>query len=240
MGVLGEKDVYERGICLAVVYTDLPVGWTFEAGFDVTQKHGGIATKIDGQAIVEIDGKPALDVYNEWVDGEIDRLQEQAAEPGVIRDLLTLHPLYRRYRSPTGQDYHLFSHPWPKDDRMRDKSVMTSTKIQAGEEISLSSGTWETLLNRVGNLPTNAKANGRIRVDTRPVLAVGFVCGGVLGVIPETERHKMSFLLNYANSNGPFIASFTWGEQGHFPGIGNKHGNLSTSFLVIASRGTSP
>jgi hypothetical protein len=237
MGVLGQHDVYERGICLAVLYTSLPLGWTFEGGFDVTEKHAGIVTKVEGQAIVEIDNRPALDVYNEWVDGEIDHLHEQAAEPGVVRDLLTLHPLYRRYKSSTGQDYLLFSHPWPRDDRMQDKSVMTSTKIKAGEEVCLSSGTWETLLNRIGNLPTNAKADGRIRVGTRPALAIGFVCGGVLGVIPEAERHKMSFLMNYANGNGPFIACFTWGEQGHFPGIGNKHGNLLTSFLVIAPGG---
>jgi hypothetical protein len=237
MGVLGENEVYERGICLAVLYTDLPLGWTFEAGFDVTEKHAGIATRVEGQAIVEIDNKPALDVYNGWVDGEIDRLHEQGAKPGVIRDLLTLHPLYRRYKSPTGQDYLLFSHPWPRDDRMQDKSIMTSTQIKAGEEVCLSSGTWETLLNRVGRLPTNAKGNGRIRVGTRPVLAIGFICGGVLGVIPETERDKMSFLINYANGNGPFITSFTWGEQGHFPGIGNKHGNLLTSLLVIGPGG---
>lgn len=240
MGVFGEDDVHERGICLAVLYTDLPLGWTFEAGFDVTEKHAGIATKVEGQAIVEIDGKPALDVYNGWVDDQIGRFRAQGAKPGVIRDLLTLHPLYRRYKSPTGQDYLLFSHPWPKDDRMEDKSIMTSTQIKAGEEVCLSSGTWETLLNRVGNLPTNAKVNGRLRVGTRPVLALGFICGGVLGVIPETERHKMSFLLNYANGNGPFLTSFTWGEQGYFPGIGNKHGNLLTSFLVIAPGGISP
>jgi hypothetical protein len=238
MGVLGANEVYERGICLAVLYTDLPLGWTFEAGFDVTEKHAGIATKVEGQTLVEIDHQPALDVYNGWVEGEIDRLRAQGATPGVIRDLLTLHPLYRRYQSPTGQDYLLFSHPWPKDDRLQDKSIMTSTQIKAGEEVCLSSGTWETLLNRIGNLPTNARANGRIRIGTRPVLAIGFICGGVLGVIPETERDKMSFLLNAANGDSPFITSFTWGEQGHFPGIGNKHGNLLTSLLVIAPGGT--
>ena len=78
MGVLGENEVYERGICLAVLYTDLPLGWTFEAGFDVTEKHAGIATKVEGQALVEIDGRPALDVYNEWVDNEIGRLRGKA------------------------------------------------------------------------------------------------------------------------------------------------------------------
>jgi len=45
---------------------------------------------------------------------------------------------------------------------------------------------------------------------------------------------KLDSKINYTNNNAPFISTFTWGEQGYFPGIGNKHGNLLTSFLVIA------
>jgi len=238
LAVFGQDKPYRNGVSLAVIYTDLPIGWTFEGGFDVTDKHTGIVTEVDGQAIVEIDGRPALDVYNEWLDGEIERLHEEVGKPDVIRDLLILHPVYRKYTSPSGQDYFLFSHPWPKDDEMSERSVMTSTKIRTGERLFLSHGTWETLINRIGSLPTNAKVQGGIRIDTKPVFSIGFICGGVMGVIPEVERQKMSFLINYANNNAPFIANFTWGEQGHFPGIGCKHGNLLTAFLVIGPKGT--
>jgi hypothetical protein len=235
--VFGENKAYDDGVSLAVIYTDLPIGWTFEGGFDVTGEHTGIVTEAEGQTIVQIDNEPALDVYNQWLDGEIEKLHKEVGQSDLIRDLLTLHPLYRKFTSPSGQDYFLFSHPWPKDDKMEDKSVRTSTKIKAGERIYLSHGTWETLINRIGNLPKNAKVQGGIRIDATPILAIGSICGGVMGVITETEREKMSFLINYANKGGPFIASFTWGEQGHFPGIGNKHGNLLTSFLVIAQKG---
>jgi len=236
IAVFGEDAIYEKGVSLAVIYTDLPIGWTFEGGFDVTDKNSGIVTKVDGQDIVEIDNRPALDVYNQWLGGKIDELYEEGKEPGVIRDLLTLHPIYRKYTSRDGQDYFLFSHPWPKDDEMKDRSVSTSTKIQPGERVCLSNGTWETLINRIGNLPRNAKIHGGIDVAQKPVLAIGFICGGVMGVIPESEREKLPILINYTNNNAPFIANFTWGEQGHFPGIGNKHGNLLTSFLVIGPK----
>ena len=103
------------------------------------------------------------------------------------------------------------------------------------ERIYLSHGTWETLVNRIGNLPRNAKINGGIDASQKPLFAIGFICGGVMGVIPETEREKLPILINYTNNNAPFIACFTWGEQGHFPGVGNKHGNLSTSFLIVGS-----
>ncbi len=233
IAVFGANAAYSEGASVAVVYTDLPIGWRFEGGFDVTDEHSGIVTKVDGQKIVEIDDKPALDVYDQWLGGKIEKLYNQVKRAEEIRDLLTLHPVYRKYRSPSGQDYFLFSHPWPADERMKGRCISTSTKIQPGERVYLSHGTWETLVNRIGNLPRHAMIQGGMSAADRPLLGIGFICGGVMGVIPETEREKLPVLINYTNNNAPFIANFTWGEQGHFPGVGNKHGNLLTSFLVI-------
>jgi hypothetical protein len=234
--VFGENKVYEKGISLAVIYTKLSVGSTFEGGFDVKDPSMGIVTKVDGQAIVEIDHRPALDVYDEWLGGEIGKLYKETPRFDLVRALLTLHPLYRKYTSSDGKVYSLFSHPWPKDKTLTERSVMTSTKIKVGERIYLSHGTWETLMNRVGNLPKMAKTHGKIDMNAKSIFGIGYICAGVLGTIPETERAKMPSLINYSNNNAPFIAPFTWGEQGHFPGIGNKHGNLLTSFLVISDK----
>jgi hypothetical protein len=235
--VFGENKVYDKGISLAVIYTKFSVGSIFEGGFEVKDPSTGIVTKVDGQAIVEIDNKPALDVYDGWLGGEIGKLFKEYGRFDLVRGLLTLHPLYRKYISPNGEIYSLFSHPWPKDKALVERSVMTSTKIKAGERIYLSHGTWETLMNRIGNLPKNAKLQGEIDINKKSIFGIGYICAGVLGTIPEAERGKMPLLINYANNDAPFIAPFTWGEQGHFPGIGNKHGNLLTSFLVISEKG---
>lgn len=235
--VFGENKVYEKGVSLAVIYTKFQVGYTFEGGFDVKDPNTGIVTKVDGQAIVEIDGRPALDVYDEWLGGEIGKLCKEVVRFDLVRGLLTLHPIYRRYSSADGKVYSLFSHPWPKDKTLVERSVSTSTKIKVGERIYLSHGTWETLINRIGNLPRNAKVQGKINMNTKPIFGIGYICAGVMGTIPETEREKLPLLINYANNYAPFIGTFTWGEQGHFPGIGNKHGNLLTSFLVITDKG---
>lgn len=235
-GVWGSREVYTEGISLAVIYTRLPLGWVFEGGFDVQDTHGGIVSKVDGRAIVEIDHRPALDVYNEWLGGRIDKLFAEVGDPRKIRDLLTLHPLYRRYTSAEGQNFFLFSHPWPKDQTLKERSVMTSTNIKAGDKVYLSHGTWETLVNRIGNLPTGARVRGGISPGKKPILGIGYLCAGVMGTIPEDERARMAPLINYAHKDAPFIAAFTWGEQGHFPGIGNLHGNLLTSFLVIGAQ----
>ena len=231
--VFGKTEVYDKGVSLAVIYTDLPIGWTFEGGFDTTDPHSGVVTAVDGQAILEIDNRPALEVYDEWLNGEIMRLYVEHNDTRVIKDLLTLHPLYRKYTSETGQEYALFSHPWARDPTMVDRAVATSTKIKVGERVYLSHGTWEVLENRVCNLPTKAKISGDVPLDSKPLFSVGYVCAGVMGTIPEDEREKLPILINYANNNAPFIAPFTSGEQGHFPGVGNKHGNLLTSFTII-------
>ena len=235
--VFGENKVYEKGISLAVIYTKFSAGYIFEGGFDVKDPNTGIVTKVDGQAIVEIDGKPALDVYDAWLAGEIGKLCKETVRFDLVRGLLTLHPLYRKYTSSNGKVYSLFSHPWPRDKTLVERSISTSTKIKVGERIYLSHGTWETLMNRVGNLPKMAKMQGKMDMNAKPIFGIGYICAGVLGTIPEAERGKLPFLINYSNNNTPFIAPFTWGEQGHFPGIGNKHGNLLTSFLVITDKG---
>jgi len=236
--VFGENNkVYEKGVSLSVIYTKLSVGSTFEGGFDVKDPNSGIVTKVDGQAIVEIDHKPALDVYDEWLGGEITKLCREVPRFDLVRALLTLHPIYRKYTGPDGKVYSLFSHPWPKDKTLVERAVSTSTKIKVGERIYLSHGTWETLMNRIGNLPKHAKINGKMDIQKKPIFGIGYICAGVLGTIPEAERGKMPLLLNYANNDAPFIGTFTWGEQGHFPGIGNKHGNLLTSFIVVTDKG---
>jgi hypothetical protein len=235
-GVTGEKQVYDQGVSLAVIYTDLPVGWIFEGGFDVRDPHTGVVTKVENQAIVEIDHRPALDVYDEWLGGKVKGMFAETGDFNTVRTFLNLHPIYRKYSVAGGQNYFLFSHPWPKDKTLNDKAIMTSTKIKAGERIYLSHGTWERLLNRIIELPKKAKINGGMRVDATPILGIGYLCAGVMGVIPENEREKMSKLINYANHDGPFIATFTWGEQGYFSGLGNKHVNLSTSFIVIGDK----
>lgn len=235
--VFGRNEAYEEGVSMAVIYTALPVGWYFEGGFDVSEKTSGIVTKVDMQTIYEIDNRPALDVYDEWLGGEITKVYAQLKTERPIRDLMTLHPLYRKYKDETGKEYNLFSHPWPKDPNMTEKEIMTSTKIKTGERVYLSNGKWETLLNRISLLPLKAKTEGGMGSDSAALFTMGYICNGVYGAIPESERAKMPVLINHANNNVPFIAPFTSGEQGHLIGIGNKHGNLLTSFIEIGDTG---
>ena len=234
--VLGDQEVFAQGISLAVIYTRLPLGWVFEGGFDAQESSKGVITKVEGRTIFQINWRPALEVYDEWLGGKIMKLHQEGADDSTIRNLLILNPFYRRFTSRHGQDYFLFSHPWPQDRTLQNKSMETSTRLKAGDEIHLTHGTWERLLNRIGNLPVKARIQGGFGSENQAVLAIGYICAGVMRVVPEAERQKMASLLNYANHETPFIVPFTWGEQGYFPGVGYKHGNLLTSFLVIGEK----
>ena len=163
-GVFGEHGVYETGLSLAVLYTHLPLAWIFEGGFDTVDTPSGIVTKMAGRDILEIDHRPALEVYDQWLGGQVSTLIREGADLRKIRDVLTLHPLVRRYAAPGGQDFLLFSHPYPTKKALSDKSISTSTNIQPGDRVYLSHGTWETLLNRIGNLPLNAKVRSLYRI----------------------------------------------------------------------------
>ena len=234
--VMNNDGAYEIGISVAVIYTDLPVGMAFEAGYDTTGKHSGVVTKVSGQNIEEIDGKPALDVYNEWMDGEIERLaKKEMKKPAEIEAFLSLHPFYRKLTSPEGQDYYLFSRPWPNDPNMVNKFIKTNTNIMPQEKIYLSHGTWDILMNRIGIVASKAKTLCGLEPADKPALVIGIICGGVMGCIPEAEKSKFPYLIKYSTGGDCMIGAFTSGEQGHFPGVGNRHSNLTTSFLVIGS-----
>jgi hypothetical protein len=232
--IAGEANAGE-GLSVAAVYTDLPVGTTFEGGYDVSSSRSGVITRVeDGVRLVEIDGRPALDVYDEWLEGGMRRLYKE--QPKAVADeTLALTPLYTRHRSPKGEVYSIFAHVWPSDDALQSKSLNIGTRMQEGERLHLANGTWETLLNRIANLPRVARRRGDLEATT-PIVGFGYVCSGVFSVIPLQERPKAPLLMGENHGAAPFIAPVSWGEYGYLPGVGNKYGNLLTSFLVIGPR----
>jgi hypothetical protein len=233
---IGNDHAYSEGVSFALFYTDLPVGWVFEAGFDKQDEFSGVVTKMDGRRIVEIDNEPAYDVYDRWLGGEVTRLRLQGEETDTFRDFLSLHPLFRKFESPDGSTYSVFSHPWAPNKDLITNGLNTTTDIKVGERVYLSYGTWEALLNRIGSLPGSARESIALDENAPVSFAIGTICAGVLGVIPDEERKKFPVLINHANGKAPFIASITWGEQGVLPGVGFQHCNLTTSFLVIGTK----
>ncbi|WP_456482603.1 FIST signal transduction protein [Methanopyrus sp.] len=69
--VICDKGVFERGVVYAAVSTFLKVGWSFASSLKPVTKLGTITESREDNVIVEIDGRPAGEVY-------IERLKEVA------------------------------------------------------------------------------------------------------------------------------------------------------------------
>ncbi|MCG6863310.1 MAG: hypothetical protein LJE70_18890 [Chromatiaceae bacterium] len=226
----------DTGVSIAVLYTDLPVGWAYEGGYDMLDKHSGVVTKMDGRRIVELDHKPAFEVYDQWMDGKVSQFLADKSQADRFRDFLSLHPLARLRTAPDGTNYTILSHPWAPNTDLITNGLNTTTDIKEGDRVYLSYGTWEILLNRLGSLPAKSRNTTSFGENTPVLMSLGYFCAGVLGTIPENERELIPTLINHANENAPFIGNISWGEQGQIPGVGNQHGNLTVGFLAIGGK----
>jgi len=225
------ENVYSNGLSLAVVYTNLKISYFYEAGYPVTEKKG-IITKAKERVIYEIDGRPAAEVYNEWTGGVFDKYLK---EPGKIWGILsesTFYPLAKVLRVPGKEPFYLTIHPL---DIRLDHSLGVFAEVTNGDEIALLHGNWEILLNRFRTTPMKALEKYNLKKD-EGLFAVYTYCAGTMLAIPEKERPKMPLLVKEAVGEVPFIGTFTFGEQGYVPAIGNHHGNLVNSIVIFSLR----
>src|SRR5450432_1036682 len=68
--VIANEKVIKSGVSVAVFYAADPFGWSYGGGYRRTTT-AGIVTKCKDRLILEIDGKPAADVYNQWLGGRV-------------------------------------------------------------------------------------------------------------------------------------------------------------------------
>lgn len=221
--------VYRNGLALAVAYTDLKVGYFYEAGYPVTENKGTV-TRAEGRVIYEIDGRPAAEVYNEWTGGVFT---QQLAKSGKVWGILaeaTLYPIAKVLRAPGIEPFYLAVHPL---DIRPDHSLGVFADMETGDEIVLLHGDWSMLLNRFRTTPKKTLETFKIEKG-EGLFALYTYCAGTLLAIPETERAKMPLLVKEVIGDTPFIGTFTFGEQGYVPEIGNHHGNLVNSIVIFS------
>lgn len=221
--------VYKNGLALAVMYTDLKIGFAYEAGYPVTEKSGTV-TKAEGRVIYEINGRPAAEVYNEWTGGAFDT---QMKQPGKVWGILaeaTFYPIAKILRTPGREPFYLAVHPL---SILSDYSLEVFADMKNGDEIALLHGDWDVLLDRFRRTPAKVLEEFGIKKG-EAIFALYTYCAGTMLAIPEEERPKMPLLVKEVIGDVPFIGTFTFGEQGFVPDIGNHHGNLVNSVILVA------
>lgn len=236
-GIIGGGRVFVRGVSVALIYTDLPVGMISETGFKPRDIKSGIITslEVDGSKTIirGIDNRPAWTVYNEWLKNGPENVLKERGNLGAVTDYTALNPLFRQLSGPAGQIYYIYNHPLVDQATLKDKAFYVYARFRRGDRIQLTSGSWESVLNTIWSAPSLARNRAGI---TKPVFSFGYICAGLLGSIPEAEREKVHPLMLEAARGAPFLSGFAWGEEGMYPGIGNRHVNQTVTFITIGEK----
>lgn len=223
-------DIYTNGVAVTAFYTDLTVAWAFEAGYEQT-KYRGTITKAEGPIIYEIDGRPALEVYDEWSGGLVSRVSAGSNKETIIEIVQTaLLPLAKVMTGTRGEIQYVPMHPYLWN--FKDKSVRTGVNVEVGDVLTIMHGTWEANLNHVQTVPTKALEGFGLKKG-EAYFAIDNYCLGKMLTIPEEERNKIPLLLNSALGGIPFIGGNTGGEQGFLEGVGNVHAGLDNSIIIF-------
>jgi len=229
---IANKETYNNGVALTVFYTDLKIGWSYKAGYKKTKYHGTI-TKAQDRTIYEIDHRPALQVYNQWTDGLVDRVKsEYNPLPDTITEIqrTALYPFAKILTSEHGKTNYITMHPYLWN--LQDESITLGVKVSPNDEISVVHGSWEMNLNHCQSAPQQALNSQNIKPG-QGYFAIYNYCLGKLLTIPTEEQDKIPLLVNSALGNIPFIGANTGGEQGFIEGLGNYHGGLINDIIVF-------
>jgi hypothetical protein len=230
--IIVNDTVITSGVAVAVLYSAKPFGWAYGGGFQRSTTKSGVITDAEPRMIRTIDGRPALDVYDEWVGGGLKEAMKRGENMLVW---CALHPLTRNvFGTDKGQPVikTQFMHPHPNPDQKTEPgSILVGANVTVGETLNLGEGSWNILLNRFAQLPRQAKT---VVDNLDPIAGLFFYCGGALETIPREHRGSMGYLVSQSMGRDlPWLGVFSWGEQGHVTGIGNLHGNEMASTLLF-------
>ncbi len=191
------------------------IGYAFAHGYTLTGNKA-VITRAQGRKIIELDHRPALDVYAEWT-----KEQKAAVSGGAILTFSVFHPLLMHKNGVT-----LTVHPVNAND---DGSIDTGAAIVEGKTIELGAATLDQLINAIEPVVRTAAKNVK-----KPNAVILSHCGGrAIGLGDRIS--DVAGQVKKAVGELPWIGYLAFGEQGT-PVPGEiVHANLSLSALVLGS-----
>ena len=218
--------VVANGVVVAALYAPMSFSTSFGGGFARGSGKGGVITSSDARLIKTIDGRPAVDVYDEWLGG---RMSEARSAGKNVQNFLAFYPLVQTVTADE-KTHNQFIRAWPADQAASPGSLITGANVHDGEMVYTSEGSENILVNRFASLPRQARKLGG---DKPATAGLFFYCAGALQTIPREHRGVLAALVQKSMGAIPWIGLFTWGEQASVPGIGYQHGNLMASTVLF-------
>jgi len=215
--------VLHDGVVVTAMYPSRPVRYAFDNSYTPTP-HEGVVTKASGRTVLEINHRPAAEVYNEWTDGLIaDYLQG-----GNILSPSTLHPLGRKANWTRDSVLYQLSHP---EAVLEDRALSLFTNAQRGEEIVLMESSPAQLVDSADKIISKALV-GKSAQDVQIAGALIIFCAGCMLAVKD-EMQAVARRFSEGLGGQPFLGLYTFGEQGCALLGENSHANLMMSIIVF-------
>ncbi|MEM9550572.1 MAG: FIST N-terminal domain-containing protein [Pseudomonadota bacterium] len=221
--VMTSEEAGDQAVVVSALFPSTEVTFAYLNGYAPTQ-HTGTVTKVDGRRLIEIGGRPAMEVYDEWTDTTFATPAAGTAEN--ILSTATLWPLGREVSRFQDIANYLLAHPAIANS---DGSIDLFADLDEGEIVTQMTGTSEALAERAERVARQSLP----RPGAEIAGALMVYCGGCMLSI----RDRMNVVLDGTRSalgDAPFLTHFSFGEQGRVVGGGNRHGNLMISCLVFS------
>lgn len=213
-----DDECFADGVAVVFFYTEKPIETVFTGDFEETEDVG-IITKVNGERqIVEIDGKPALDVYAKWIGMKPEELMDTDENKLVLLARSVVDPL--GVKDMQG-DLIAIRHPMGTDEN---HVINVGAKVVPNTALIHMTGSVDGMIKSTG---TVMKELNKKLVEPAAYLLVH--CGGRRLRIDERINEVHERLVKEANGV-PFITIFTFGEYGYNNHTRNTLGGLMLSF----------
>ncbi|MFC3052412.1 FIST signal transduction protein [Kordiimonas pumila] len=229
---LGPAGITQKGLAIGVLFPSGEVGISFQGGYQPTGISGTVTKTAAkkphttaSRKILEIDNKPAAEVYNNWAGGIFDSALQTG---GGILQTASLYPIAVKTGEIMGIPQYLLIHP---DAISKAGALHTFAEITEGTVVHFMEGNPDLLIERAGNVVREAISQ---LPESNSGLAGGIVtyCAGCkIAVDSKMPSVANNIADNFAGL--PHIGCFTFGEQGQFAGC-NVHGNLMISAIIFS------
>lgn len=215
--------VLYNGVVVTAMYPSRPVRYAFDNSYWPTS-HDGVITKASRRTILEIDHRPAADVYNEWTDGLI----ADYLDGGNILSPSTLRPLGRKTNWTRDSVLYQLSHP---EAVLEGRAVSLFTNAERGEEIVLMESSPRDLVDSAKKIISKALL-GKSAQDVQIAGALIIYCAGCMLAVQD-DMQEVAKQFSEGLGGQPFLGLYTFGEQGCALFGENSHANLMMSIIVF-------
>ncbi|MEL6609261.1 MAG: FIST C-terminal domain-containing protein [Pseudomonadota bacterium] len=219
-----EQATTSDGVLVTVMFPSTRLSFAYQNGYAPTAQAGTV-TKADGRRILEIDGRPAAEVYARWT-GQAAVAGTPAQDENILAQS-TLWPLGREIGAVQGITQYLLAHPAGAHP---DGSLSLFADVAEGEVLTQMTGDPGALADRAGRVAAMAAT----RDGGAPQIAGALMvyCGGCMLAVQDYMDRVVEGV-QAALPDVPMLGTFTFGEQGPIQNSGSRHGNLMISCIAF-------